>query len=522
MAVEVADDTLPATGGQAPPRAGIEVPPCLSENTVQAFVEGEAGHAQRERVDTHVDQCSLCAQLVATAARDRAPSAPGSASPPWPTAFTKGSVLAGRFSIIRFVARGGMGEVYEAFDEKISGRVALKTMLCTLGDSDVAVQQLCEEVKLARLIAHRNVCRIHDLHEHRDAQSGAPLLFLAMEFVDGKTLKDCVRNNPLPAAEAGDLAVQLLRGLGAAHEAGVLHLDFKSQNVMLRDSGRSRQALIMDFSLSRAFDTEARMHASERQLVGTPGYISPEQLECRTALGPASDIYSFGIVFYEMLTGRLPFTGQSPSAVLFQQLTVNARRPSDVVAGLPPVFDRFVLKCLDRDASLRFADTTSALESLEACLARLGTGAAPTIRARTARLAVVAGVAISAAVLLAIADAKHPAPPEPDIHSTAPSLQPKPAEPASTPAGDPVSRPEPIAEPVLPPPVASPAPPVSSSPPASKSKPRKATPRPPRLVPSKAVQHPKREAAPLGADGTAPARPDAPRWTPTNAPRRLY
>ena len=552
MAIDVAGDTLPAMGGTNQlSHVGVG-DACLSEDTVLIFLGGQAGEAQRERVDAHLDQCSMCAGLVAAAARDESASSPpasplsaeaaspfggaasphfgGAASPPWPTAFVQGSVLAGRFTIIRFVARGGMGEVYEALDEKIAGRVALKTMLCTLSDSASAIQRLCEEVKLARRIAHRNVCRIHELHEHHDAQSRAPLLFLAMEFVEGKTLKDNVRGNPLPPCEASELGIQLLRGLGAAHDAGVLHLDFKSQNVMLRE-GRTREAMIMDFSLSRAFETEAHMHASERQLVGTPGYISPEQLECRSTLGPPSDIYSFGVVFYEMLTGRLPFVGQNATAVLLQQLTGRVQRPSHVVPGLTPLFDRFVLKCLQRDPSLRFPDTASALQALEACRLQLQASGGPARRRRAARRLFVASVAALTAGLVAFADARRRADSAREIQSMATELQPQRPEPSSPAAPrEPGAEAEAAAKPVLTAPSSSVSEPEVPRPRGSRELVRRDGARAKRVAeprPSPAPAAAARPAAssavrPTDATPPEPAAPQKQPFTPANAPARLY
>ena len=532
MPVDVADDTLPASGsadGLAQTPAALSA--CLSENTVLAFLYGQAGKQQCERIDGHIDQCSLCAQLVAGAAHADAPPAPDSVQRTWqPTAFEKGSLLAGRFTILRFVARGGMGEVYEAFDEKVPGRVALKTMLCTMSDSASAVQRLCEEVKLARRIAHRNVCRIHELHEHRDDAHGhPPLYFLAMEFVDGRTLKETLREGRLPIAEVGSIARQLLLGLGAAHDAGVLHLDFKSQNVMLRDTGRSREALIMDFSLSRAFETEARLAASERQIAGTPGYISPEQFECLTTLGPPSDIYSFGVVLFEMLTGRLPFEGKGAMSVWGKQRAASAPRPSAIRAELPSAFDRFVMKCLHPDANERFADTVSALAALDECLASLQ--AAPRKRHRSAPLvgALAAAVGLVAAIGIARHDfdgrAEAPAPSEPpSIVTRAIPLEPEPA-----------ARQKPGSE-------SQPAPPGASSlgttadatagsaTVAASAEPERPRENPSRLAPPAARESRGRRAisrrpAPAAhvARGRAPEPSREPKpWTPRYAPPRLY
>jgi serine/threonine-protein kinase len=309
-------------------------------------------------------------------------------------------------------------------------------------------------------------------------------------------------------------------GWGAAHDAGVLHLDFKSQNVMLRDSGRAREAMIMDFSLSRAFETEARMHASERQLVGTPGYISPEQLECRTTLGPPSDIYSFGVVFYEMLTGRLPFGGQNATAVLLQQLTGRVQRPSHVVPGLTPIFDRFVLKCLHRDPNLRFPDTASALQALEACLAQLRTPDSPALRRRVARRLLLASAAALTAGLVAFADTKRRADAARDIQSTATELQPQRPETSVLPPVAPLAPGEPGPEPEAPPKPALPAPVTPRAAPVAPDPQTRRT-RPSRPAPA-AAQRPATRSTARPAE-SAPTEPAAPKpFSPSNAPARLY
>ncbi len=343
---------------------------CLSENVILSFMYGQASEAERVQVEAHLDQCTACAELVFAATEHK--QAPlSSRQQSWPAAFAEGDVLSDRFTIWRFIARGGMGEVYEAFDRKVPERVALKTVLSTLSDNYQAVRHLCEEVKLARRVAHRHVCRIHELHEHREeAPSRAVVHFLAMEFVDGETLQARLARGPLPAKTAGHIARQLLQGLGAAHAAGVLHLDFKSQNVMLRAGVSPAEAVIMDFSLSRALEAETRRDHSERHIVGSPGYMSPEQLGCRTALGPASDVYSFGVVLFEMLTGRLPFHRERAASMMALQLDRPPPLPSQVLPGLTRAFDSFVATCLARDPADRFPDASSALAALDRCLAR--------------------------------------------------------------------------------------------------------------------------------------------------------
>jgi serine/threonine protein kinase len=354
-------------------------PDCLTDDEVLAFSEGrmsDSGHAASE---WHMDGCASCQQLVQWAAWDIDASLSEREALSWLTTFSRGQIVAGRYRIVRYVTRGGMGEVYEAFDRKLQERVALKTMLCASSDSPHALDRLCHEVALARRIAHPNVCRTHELHEHRERKrAGVPVHFVAMEFVDGETLTERLARGALALPEALDIGRQLLSGLEAAHEAGVLHLDFKSSNVMLRPCAQLRpqeppQAVIMDFSLSRAFDASAalrdlvwgpgapNLRTSERRLAGSAGYMSPEQLEGQPKLGPASDVYSFGVVLFELLTGRSPFPGDSVPSIIAQQLRDRPPAPSSVRRELPPALDAFVLKCLSRDPRQRYANARAAL-----------------------------------------------------------------------------------------------------------------------------------------------------------------
>ncbi|HTV23288.1 MAG TPA: serine/threonine-protein kinase, partial [Polyangiaceae bacterium] len=185
------------------------------------------------------------------------------------------------------------------------------------------------------------------------------------EFVEGERLGHRLEHGPLPLADARSIAHQLLDGLDAAHARGVLHLDFKSDNVMLRRGTSPPEAVIMDFGLSRTLDRPSRPPHERHELAGTLPYMSVEQLESDAALGPATDVYSFGVVLYEMLTGRLPFSGNTSSAMLLEQLQRRPPPPSHYAATLSRALDHFVLRCLDNDPSHRFSNAGAALDALE-------------------------------------------------------------------------------------------------------------------------------------------------------------
>ncbi|MEO8178239.1 MAG: serine/threonine-protein kinase [Deltaproteobacteria bacterium] len=388
---------------------------CLSEDVVLAFQRGETTRAERHHIHAHVDTCERCRGLVLLAARlgetgvvDTQDSSQRLAAFiddgfPW-MRFGAGKRLAQRFEILRFVRRGGMGEVYEAFDSVVGSRVALKTLLSTAGDSERALDGLCQEVNLARRVAHAHVCRIYDLHEHREGSRA--MRFLAMEFIEGETLKDRVTAAPLALSEACAIGCQLLQGLGAIHAAGVLHLDFKSQNVMLRSGIEPARAVVMDFSLSRAFEKELLLKTSERHLAGSIGYMSPEQLECQATLGPSSDVYAFGVVLFEMLTGHLPFEGESPASIMLKQLKSHPPPPSSLRPAISAALDSFVLTCLSRQPRGRFQSVDAALNELRHCLGRAS--ARPRSASRRRHVVLVTALASLCGVLAAATRSAQP------------------------------------------------------------------------------------------------------------------
>lgn len=265
-------------------------------------------------------------------------------------AICDGTVLSGRFRITRFIGRGGMGEVYEAEDLELGGRVALKTIRPGLLQDGHAVARFRREIQLSRQVTHTNICRVFDVgHDELD---GRDLLFLTMEYLEGETLTSYLaRNGSVPEAMALALGRQIAAGLDALHERGVVHRDLKPGNVMLRtsDSGAQR-AVIMDFGLAREFETEAAETVVTRQgvVLGTPAYMAPEQRSGQSVT-PASDVYSFGLVLYEMITGRKARPG--------------LQKPGQT--GLPERWDAVVLRCLEIDADARPKSASQALEGFD-------------------------------------------------------------------------------------------------------------------------------------------------------------
>jgi serine/threonine protein kinase len=356
------------------PAALPDAADCPSEDEVLAFAAGRLSSEQRRHLHPHFDGCEHCQRLLNEAVHALATAQTSGLGVDaaedeltWSATFRPGMIVGQRYVIRQFIARGGMGEVYEAFDQDLQERVALKTVTSTSSDDRTAVRRLKAEVQLARRVSHPNVCRIYDFGTHTGHGMRAPISFLTMEFVDGETLGQRIRSRgALTIAEARRLGRELLNGLQAAHSAGVLHRDFKSDNVMLRRDAHGSSPVIMDFGLARTLEHHSRASsASHRGLVGTLAYIAPEQFDGQPYT-TAGDVYSFGVVWFEMLTGELPFKpSSSPTVTTLDRLTRPASPPSSVSPLVPADLDEVVLGCLRRTEQERFKTVSDVLTRLD-------------------------------------------------------------------------------------------------------------------------------------------------------------
>jgi serine/threonine protein kinase len=291
------------------------------------------------------------------------------------SALTSGQILAGRYRVGAFLGRGSIGEVYEAEDLELAGRVAIKILRPELARDERVVRRFQREIQLTRLVPHPNVCRMVDLVHHQDTAAGEPArVFLTMELLRGETLEDLiVRQGPLRPAEALPIVRQITAGLAAAHAAGVVHRDLKSSNVFLVTSPTGSRAVVTDFGLAWSAESEATATLTVTgELIGSPAYMAPEQVRGETA-SPVTDVYALGVVLFEMMAGQLPFVGKSAFYTALKRLREPAPSPRTLVPDLDPVWEEVILRCLERAPADRFAamgDVVSALDGVPAIGAR--------------------------------------------------------------------------------------------------------------------------------------------------------
>jgi predicted Ser/Thr protein kinase len=275
----------------------------------------------------------------------------------------------GRYVIVRPLGRGSMGSVYLAHDTELDRPVALKVPHFP-ADDFVAAERFAREARAAATIDHPNVCRVYDV-----GRIGATP-YMTMAYVEGRSLGDELAGGPLPTRRAVELIRDVATGLAEAHRLGVIHRDLKPANILIATNGRP---LVTDFGLARRTGSQERQLTGEGEVIGTPLYMSPEQMGGATSrIGPASDIYALGAVLYEALTGRPPFVG-TRTDVFLQALNDAPMPPSSRVAGLDARLDPIVLRALAKKPGERFAGMIEFAAALDEWL---HTGAATTRRRR--------------------------------------------------------------------------------------------------------------------------------------------
>jgi eukaryotic-like serine/threonine-protein kinase len=266
-----------------------------------------------------------------------------------------GDVLGGRYEILQLLGEGGMGAVYKARDRELDRFVALKLIRPELAANPSILARFKQELLLSREVTHRNVIRIFDLGDADGVK------FITMEFVEGQDLRSLIQERKkFPPAEAVELMLQVCRALEAAHTLGIIHRDLKPQNIMLDRTGR---ILVMDFGLARMVEGDGMTQTGA--LVGTMEYMSPEQALGKD-LDQRSDLFSLGLILYELLTGIMPFKAESAVASLIKRNQERATPVSDHDETIPSALSNIVGKCLERDPALRYQNATEFLRDLEA------------------------------------------------------------------------------------------------------------------------------------------------------------
>ena len=290
-------------------------------------------------------------------------------------------LLAGRYRVEQLIGRGGMAEVHVGTDTRLGRKVAIKLLKSSLANDPTFRMRFRKEAQAASRMTHPTIVRVFDAGEETVLESGggeAQLPFIVMEFVDGKLLKDLIKDGPMTAQEAGHIIGGILTALEYSHRAGVVHRDIKPGNVMVTRSG---QIKVMDFGIARAISDSSATVAQTSVILGTAQYFSPEQAKGET-VDLRSDLYSTGVVLFEMLTGRAPFTGDSAISVAYQHVSERPEVPSRINPALTEPMDAVVLRALEKDKARRYQSAEEFREDVDAVLA----GRTPTARLPTVEI----------------------------------------------------------------------------------------------------------------------------------------
>ncbi len=296
--------------------------------------------------------CSTCATPL-TDAEDAQPSFTKTIETPQEE-LTRGSLFADRYEIIEELGRGGMGTVYRAEDKKAKEEIALKLIKPEIAAQKKIIERFRSELTTARKIRHKNICGMYDLGEDRG------IYYITMEYVPGEDLKSFIRRSKrLSIPNTVSIAKQISEGLAEAHIQGVIHRDLKPSNIMIDKEGNVR---IMDFGIARTL--QARGVTGAGVVIGTPEYMPPEQAEAKE-VDQRSDFYSLGVILFEMVTGQLPFAGDTALNIAIKHKTEIPADPNTYNAQIPDDLSRLILKCLEKDKDKRYQNAQELLSALE-------------------------------------------------------------------------------------------------------------------------------------------------------------
>lgn len=267
---------------------------------------------------------------------------------------TTGFTFADRYQIIDELGQGGMGKVYKAFDKEVDERIALKLLRPEIAADLKTIERFRNELKLARKIGHKNVCRMYDLNREKNTY------YITMEYVPGEDLKSFLkRSKKLTPSTIVSVGKQVCEGLSEAHRLGIVHRDLKPQNIMIDEDGNAR---IMDFGIARSL--KGKSATAEGVIIGTPDYMSPEQVETKE-IDERSDIYSLGVVLYEMAAGHVPFEGETALSVAMKHKDELPKNPREFNPQMPGDICSIILKCLEKDKDRRYQSAGELLNALK-------------------------------------------------------------------------------------------------------------------------------------------------------------
>jgi serine/threonine protein kinase len=262
------------------------------------------------------------------------------------------AILATRHEVLNSLGEGGMGLVYRVRDRETNEILALKLLRPEIARDPAMMERFKDEIRLARRITHKNVCRIYDFNRVDD------LAYITMEFVDGESLRAYLkRAGKLSPERVIDLARQIASGLGEAHAQGVVHRDLKPENVLLARDGLVK---LMDFGIASALESAT---TTTQTVIGTPGYMAPEQSKGKS-VDQRTDLYALGLILYECLTGRRAFAGATPVEVALKQIKERPVPPRQLLSSTPLHLEAIVMRCLEKDPSRRFASAAELQRAL--------------------------------------------------------------------------------------------------------------------------------------------------------------
>ncbi|NIO47907.1 MAG: protein kinase [Candidatus Aminicenantes bacterium] len=304
--------------------------------------------------------CGKCATQLKSS--EEVSASPTETVEPHKEELTSGSTFAGRYQIIEELGKGGMGKVYRVVDKKLDEEVALKLIKPEIAFDRKTIERFSKELKFARKIVHKNVGRMYELMEDEGRY------FITMEYVSGQDLKGLIRQTgQLTIGKSISIAKQVCEGLAEAHKLGVVHRDLKPHNIMIDKEGNAR---IMDFGIARSLEAEGITDA--KAIIGTPKYMSPEQVEGEE-VDQRSDIYSLGIIIYEMVTEKTPFDGDTALSIALKHKTQAPPEPREFNAQIPEDLSQVILKCLEKDKQKRYQSAEEVLSELSSIEKRFPT-----------------------------------------------------------------------------------------------------------------------------------------------------